>query len=203
MHVPLPNTIVVQPRSVQTLSIVLRGFVRPGRSAIARDYSERERTCNSASAPFRRLFPGEIALPCGNPARRADSIPKGATLVPESVTASRLPRSDGESRSRFADDVAVMDVNAQARQDVIEEIERLTLLERQISDQRNELHARIDGICQRAPLTPEDTRFLDELEALEFDISARRARLHLRIDDLRAAIGLPRWRQGRDISTAA
>ncbi len=83
---------------------------------------------------------------------------------------------------------------AQHRVSVLAEIDRLTVEERRLSDERNELHARIDAIYLRAPLSPEEVLALDELEGLEFNLSSRRARLHLEIDDRRAEIGLPPWR---------
>ncbi len=83
----------------------------------------------------------------------------------------------------------------QSRTGVVAEIKRLGVEERQLSDQRNELHARIDALYLAAPLTSDDVAALDELEGLEFNLSSRRARLHQRIDDLRASIGLPPWRQ--------
>lgn len=91
----------------------------------------------------------------------------------------------------------------QSRTGVVAEINRLTVEERDLSDRRNDLHARIDAIYLAAPLTPEDIAVLDELEGLEYNLSSQRARLHVRIDDLRAEIGLPPWRENRDEAQAA
>ncbi len=83
----------------------------------------------------------------------------------------------------------------QSRTGVVAEIKRLSVEERQLSDQRNELHAQIDALYLAAPLTSDEVAALDELEGLEFNLSSKRARLHQRIDDLRASIGLPPWRE--------
>jgi malate synthase len=93
---------------------------------------------------------------------------------------------------------AVADVNTgRSRTGVVAEINRLTVEERKLSDERNELHARIDAIYLSAPLTAGEVALLDELEGLEFNLSSRRTRLHLEIDVLRAEVGLPPWRQSR------
>lgn len=90
----------------------------------------------------------------------------------------------------------------QPRAGVVAEINRLTVEERKLSDERNELHARIDETYLAAPLSSEDVALLDELEGLEYILSSQRARVHLRIDQLRAQIGLPPWRQSRDEARA-
>ena len=98
----------------------------------------------------------------------------------------------------------VADVNTgRSRAWVVAEIDRMTVEERKLSDQRNELHARIDAIYLNAPLSAEEVVALDELEGLEYNLSSRRARLHLAIDDLRAEIGLPPWRHRHESSSEA
>jgi hypothetical protein len=80
------------------------------------------------------------------------------------------------------------------RAPVMVELAKLDRQERDISTKRNRLHQRIDSLYLAAPLTPEQTTILDELEAFEQQVSFERQSLHRRIDELRQSVGLPAWR---------
>lgn len=82
-------------------------------------------------------------------------------------------------------------------------LRRLDVRERAISRRRRRLHERIDHIYLSAPLTPTQVAELDELEAWEQRISGRRRKLHRDIDELRAKIGLPRWRDRDELENPA
>jgi hypothetical protein len=92
--------------------------------------------------------------------------------------------------------------NPQAQR-FIDELSRLAMQKRKISAQRRRLHERIDRIHLSSPLGDADVARLDELEELARRVSERRLRLHREIDPLRAKIGLPPWRESRDLGDAA
>ncbi len=83
------------------------------------------------------------------------------------------------------------------------ELARLLEQEREISQQRQLLHRRIDRVYLAAPLSDEDSSLLDDLETREQDISAERRRLHVRIDEFRAEHGLPPTREDRTAESRA
>jgi hypothetical protein len=77
------------------------------------------------------------------------------------------------------------------------ELARLDIAERTISGRRNLLHRRIDSLYLRAPLGPEESQLLHQLESLEEEVSRERRELHAHIDAVRQSIGLPTWREER------
>ncbi len=91
----------------------------------------------------------------------------------------------------------------QTHSNVTGELDALAVEEREISRRRRELHDEIDRLYFSAPLDDTQMAELDALEALEQSVSRERRRLHERIDELRQDIGLPRWREHRDLDDAA
>ena len=79
---------------------------------------------------------------------------------------------------------------------------RLGQLERTVSARRRQVHHDIDRLYLAAPLDDTQMRQLDRLEAIEQAVSGERRQLHETIDDLRAQIGLPRWRDEHDQDSA-
>jgi hypothetical protein len=60
-----------------------------------------------------------------------------------------------------------------------------------------------DDFGEARPLCADDDQVSLALEALEQSVSRERRKLHERIDELRAKIGLPRWREQHDLDDAA
>lgn len=83
------------------------------------------------------------------------------------------------------------------------QLDRLGRMERAISARRRQLHHDIDHLYLAAPLDEDQMRELDRLETKEQTVSRQRRRLHDTIDELRAEIGLPRWRDEHELDTAA
>lgn len=79
------------------------------------------------------------------------------------------------------------------------ELALLEQQERTLSRERRLLHARIDALYLKSPLDDEQVDELDELEELEVGFSLDRRDLHRRIDNLRAELGLPPVRDGREL----
>jgi predicted nucleic acid-binding Zn-ribbon protein len=78
------------------------------------------------------------------------------------------------------------------------ELVRLEREELAISQRREQLQTEIDPLYLRAPLDPEQTLLLDDLEKLERDSSGERLRLHRKIDEVRKQLGLSSWRPQHD-----
>lgn len=88
---------------------------------------------------------------------------------------------------------------------IVRDLERLGQLERAVSARRRQIHHDIDQLYLAAPLDETQMLQLDRLEAVEQAVSGERRKLHETIDEheLRAQIGLPRWRDEHDLDNAA
>lgn len=118
------------------------------------------------------------------------------------MTAVDFAPRNGDRPRALSADITGMDTELR-HNDVMRQLDRLAMLERQISDRRNRLHDDIDELYLAAPLDSAQTALLDELEDEERSVSRQRRRLHETIDELRAEIGLPRWRDQHELDTAA
>jgi hypothetical protein len=96
-----------------------------------------------------------------------------------------------------------MQTKATTDADVTRQLDRLGQLERAVSARRRQLHHDIDQLYLEAPLDEALMRELDRLETNEQAVSRQRRKLHDTIDELRAEIRLPRWRDERELDSAA